>query len=248
MSSENDSPAAPQQAPSVLPEQPRANPFARIGGVFFNPVETMESIARRPDVLVTLLLIVVISIGSNYLAAPHVDITTEMAEQLREQGRSQEQIDETVEAMSKYGSYMTIGSAALMPLWIAIMAGILLISFKLFGGEGTFRQAFSVTSYAWLPLLVKGIIATLLLMRRESVTVSEMMTLVKSNPAFLVDPERKAAVAFLTSIDVFSIFTIFLLVIGFAELARLKRSQSAALIITLWLLYVLGKTGLAAIG
>lgn len=237
---------APPPAP---PEQRKPNPFARMAGVFFNPVQTMQSIGERPDIVVPLLLIIVLSFLTNYLAVPHLDMVSETVEQLREQGMSEEQIEETAERMGSLQKVMGPVSAALMPLWIAIMAGILFLAFKLFGGAGGYKQAFAVVTYAWIPLILKGVIGTILIMQRSGVQISELMTIVKSNPAFLVDPkESRAAFAFLSAIDVFNLFSMFLMIIGFAALARMSRGRSAAIIVSLWLVWVLGKTGLASIG
>lgn len=241
-------PVTPEVAPPAAPEEPKPNPFARLAGVFFNPVATMESIARRPDWLVAMLIVMALSFVTNYLAMPHLDMVTEMTERMSEQGMSEEQIGEATERIEKMQKVMGPVSVALTPVWIALLAGILFLAFKVFGAAGTFKQAFAVTTYAWLPLVLKGILTTLLVMRRSDVQMSELMTIVRSNPAFLVDAkEQPAAFAFLSSIDIFTIFIIFLLVIGFAALARVSRGRAAALIVSLWLIVVLGKTGLASL-
>jgi len=42
--------------------EPKPNPWQRITGVFFSPGETFASIARRPDMTVPLLMIILATI------------------------------------------------------------------------------------------------------------------------------------------------------------------------------------------
>lgn len=236
-------PASPAPEPAVKP-----NPFARMFGVFFNPIPTMKSVAERPDWVVPLLLILVLTFATNFIAAPRLDMVTDMREQMAENGATEEQIDEMAENMGTMQKVMGPLSVVLIPIWISLLAGVIFVAFKMFGGGGTFKQAFAVTTYAWLPLLLKGIIGTVLILNRTDVRMSELANLVKSNPAFLVDmKEQPAAFAFLSSIDVFNLFMVFLLIIGFSQLTRLSRGTSAAIVLSLWLVTVLVKTGLGSL-
>ena len=72
--------------------------------------------------------------------------------------------------------------------------------------------------------------------------------MVRSNLGFLI--ERKASPALqslLESLDVFSFWSLALFVVGFAAAARISRKSAAGVIVALWILYVLGKAGFAAI-
>lgn len=249
MSSDSSNIGAPDLAPPPAGElPPKPNPFARMFGVFFNPVPTMNSVAERPDWVVPLLLILALTFVTNFIAAPRLDMVTDMREQMAENGASEEQIEEMTENMGTMQKIMGPLSVVLIPIWIALLAGVILIVFKMFGGAGTFGQAFAVATYAWLPLLLKGIIGTVLLMNRTDVRMSELASLVKSNPAFLVDmKEQPAAFAFLSSLDVFNLFMVFLLIIGFSQLSRLSRGTSAVIVLSLWLVTVLVKTGLGSL-
>jgi hypothetical protein len=54
-------------------------------------------------------------------------------------------------------------------------------------------------------------------------------------------------VALFSSFDIFSLWAIALLVIGFAAAARISKGTTAGGVIGMWLVYVLGKVGLAAL-
>lgn len=228
---------------------PRPNPFKRIGGIFFSPLETMTDIARRPDWVVALVLLTLLGVALNLYAAPKIDFESEMRVDLEERGLTEEQIDRQMEMVTNVQKFSGVMGAAFILLAIAGIAGILLIAFKMFGGEGRYVQALAVTTYGSYPLLlVKNVLTTALIVPRSTITPSEMVALVKSNPGFLVDAkEAPMAFAFLSSIDVFSIWALFLLTLGFAEASRLSRRQSAILIGSLWGAMVLVKVGFAAL-
>ena len=86
-------------------------------------------------------------------------------------------------------------------------------------------------------------------MTRKSISIEQIQTAVVSNLGFLTSPiDNPARFALLSSIDVFSLWVIVLLVIGFGIVSKLPRAQSIGIVIAFWLIYVIGKTGIAAVG
>lgn len=226
----------------------RPNPFARMGGLVSNPPATMADVAERPDWIVPLLLIVVLSIALNAIAAPHLDLETGMREQLAEQGMSEQQIEgaiERVEAFQKFGAPVT--GVTVIILLLALAALYMLLA-RLFGGEGTFKQYFSVTTYAWLPQLLKGVLVVFLLVRAGMVEPDAMATLLKSNLGFLVDPsEQPVLSALLTSIDLFNFAALALLIFGYARASRLGITKMATIVIASYVVWIVTRMGIAAI-
>ena len=241
-------------APLSAPEPQHKTSFQRIAGALFAPSATFEDIARKPDVLVPLLVLVIISYASIALTMPRIDfdaMLTAQAEQFRAQGRNLS--DEDVERMGRFTTAITkvmgwIGPL-LMVAWYAVVAGIILLVVRMFGGEGSYKQAFSATVYSWFPLLIFSIVSTIVIVSRGSFDPMTAATMVKSNPAFLVDmKEQPVLFSLLSSLDVFTIWTIVLLVIGFAALSKSSRVRSAVIVVSLWLVMILIKIGFAAMG
>ena len=54
-------------APPVPDAEPKPNSFQRIIGVLFSPDSTFKSIARRPDWVVPLVLLLVISLAAGVI-------------------------------------------------------------------------------------------------------------------------------------------------------------------------------------
>jgi len=230
------------------------NAFQRIAGVFFSPVETFADIARKPDILVPLLVILVISYVGTFLSMPHLDwdaMVAQQAEMVKKQNPNVSDAD--IERMGRITKSMTKVMGYMGPILIII--GYLIVALvvwgacRLMGGEGDFKQAFSATLYAHFPRVLLGIIAAVVIMARGMVDPSTLATVVKSSPAFLVDmKEQPVLFALLGSIELFQIWTIVLLIIGFAALTKLSRAKTAAIIISLWVISLVVKVGFAALG
>lgn len=236
---ENIEPVVPQAPPA----EPKPNPFERITGVFFSPVETFNSIAKRPDILVPLLILIVISLAANILVAQRINfasITREAIEQTPNAGQmSAEQIDRAVRFGSAIAKVTTYAAPALQLIVLALVAGIFLMCFRMFGGEGNYKQAFSVLVYGWYPLLLQAIIATAVLMSRHGITAGDLRNPIRSNLAFLADPKTQPfATALLGSLDIFTIWALVLFIIGYAAMSKFSKGKSAAVVISLWVLYV----------
>jgi hypothetical protein len=65
-----------------------------------------------------------------------------------------------------------------------------------------------------------------------------------------VAPEGASAslLAVLSSIDLFSLWSMVLLSLGFAVVARVSRATAATTVVALWAVYVLGKLGWTLVG
>lgn len=243
------------QAPAVVPTpEPEVNPFQRIVGVLTAPLRTFAEIARRPDILVPLILIVVIGYGATFAIMPRMDFDAMMDAQF-EQAKKQNpnMSEEDFERMSKFGTAFAKGIGFVQPLlmivWYVIIAGVLLLAFRMFGGEGTFKQAFSVTLYAWIPYVILAIITTIIVVVKGSFDPITAATLVKSNPAFLVDmKEQMVLYSLLSQLDIFTFWVLALLIIGFSSVSKFSKAKAAAVVIPIWLVLVVIRLGFAAMG
>lgn len=246
----NDS-SAPASAPAVPPAK---SAIERMIGVLFSPGETFADIARKPTFLLPLLLFTVVGYACTFMILPRMDwdsVMAQQAEQMKKQRPNMSEAD--LEQAGKMGKAIGRVTAYIAPLlslvWYLVVALILFGAVRVMGGEGTFKQAFSATLYAWMPLFLFSIILTVVVVARGTIDPMTMATAVKSNPAFLVDmKEQPVLFALLSSLDVFTIWTIVLLIFGFSALSKLSWSKTAAIVVTLWLVMILVKSGFAALG
>lgn len=219
---------------------PKPNAFERIAGVFMSPVETFTSIAQHPDWVVPLLIIFVLSLGAGLTIALRVDFNT-LAREAMEMNPNAAQIpadrlDTSIRFMAATMKVSAFASPVLSLLSLLLVAGVLLVSFRLFAGEGTFLQAFSVTLYAWMPRLIKAVIAVIVIVSRNTISIFDLQNPVMSNLGFLADPKQNPiAYALASSADLFAVWSVILLIIGFSIMSRLSRARSAAIVIGWWI-------------
>ncbi len=227
--------------------------WERLTGVLFSPDETFADIARRPNVLLPLAILFIVSVLSAVVLIPRIDFETTVREQMERNPRtasmSASDLNRAVRFGSAFGKAVGYASPVVAVAVWGIIAGVVLIAFRLFGGEGTYKQAFAVTLYAWFPQLIKSIITTVVAMTKGTIDATQLATLVTSNPAFLVDvKEHPVAFSFLSSFDIFAIWTLVLFIIGFAYVSRMTKAKSATILISLWAVTIFFKVALAAFG
>ncbi|HSP15602.1 MAG TPA: Yip1 family protein [Thermoanaerobaculia bacterium] len=238
--------------PPPVPEESKDS-WQRLGGVLFSPDETFRDIARRPNVLLPLAILFIVSVISAVLLIPRIDFESTVRDQMERSSRaasmSPGDMDRAVRMGAALGKAIGYASPVVaIAIW-AIIAGVMLTAFRLFGGEGTYKQAFSATLYAWIPLLIKSIVTTAVAMTKSTIDAEQIATLVTSNPAFLLDLKvHPIAFSLLSSIDIFAIWTIVLFIIGFAHLSKVSKAKSATIVISLWAVMIIVKLGFAALG
>jgi hypothetical protein len=236
---QDNAPAPPAPDPG-----PKPNPFQRIIGVLFSPGATMESIARRPDWVLPLVLLLITSFAAGLIIAPRVDFASAARESMEQnKNATPEQVEKAVKITTAMGKVFSYLSPVLSLIGLLVIAGVLLLAFRIFGGEGDFKQAFSVTCYASIPTIIKSVVTLIILVARGGIIpATQLATLVRSNLGFLADMKTNPmAFALLSSFDIFSVWFLALLIIGFACLSRLSKTKSAVIIISLWLVVLLLK-------
>jgi hypothetical protein len=197
---------------------------------------------------------IIIGYVTTALTAPRMDfsaITAQQAEQMRKQNPNMSDADiERMERITASFTKVTVWiSPILAVVWYLIIALLLWGGVRLMGGEGTFKQAFSATVYSWFPMVLFGIIVTIVILARGTFDPTQMATIVKSNPAFLVDmKEQPILFSLLGNFDVFTIWTVVLLIFGFTAISKLPKGKVAAIVLVLWVVFILLRLGGAAIG
>jgi hypothetical protein len=230
-------------APTPLaPDSASDSALARLPGVLFSPVGTFESIARRPTWLAPLILWTAMSVGVTAALLPKIDYDQLTRQALQRKGQTvpEDRITSIVEQQKKFGGIFGwvfgVASPALVSLLVAV---VLWGAFKAFGWDTRFAQSFGVTTHAFLPGVLKAAFLLLLITRQETVNPQALGDLLHSNLGFLVPRDSsKPLHSLLQSLDIFSLWSLCLFVVGFAAAAKIRRGAAAGVIVTLWLLAV----------
>lgn len=239
--------------PAVSPEPvtPGADsPLGRVFGAFVAPARTFASITRRPGWVAPLILSTVLSVFATAVLLPRMDFEAAVREQLsaRDETISEERVEKIVAAQKRFSGLAYVWGTLAPTLVALLIAGVFWLSFKAFGWDLSFPQSLGITSHAFLPNLLSAILLILFALRLERLNPADLGDLVRSNPAFFVDRQANPVLyALFQSLDVFSIWVLVLLVLGYSIAARVSRGKAAAIVGSLWALYVVGKAGITAL-
>ncbi len=176
---------------------------------------------------------------------------TEISQQFEKQGVAGDELkDRTNKAMNitqRFAPVLAVVGVVFAVVFYLLVALGLWLALRLAGGEITFKQGFSATLHAMVPTGLKALvlIPVLFVVSPVDPQVLRAGTVLGSNLGFLA-PEgaSHALVALLTSADVFSLWTVALLVLGLSVVARVSKSTSALVVVVGWAVLVGLKVGL----
>lgn len=227
--------------------------LARIGRVLIAPAATFASIARRPGWALALVLLCSTTLVVKLLVEPRIDPES-LAAFLEERGVPADKVDEAVEQqLSPSGARRYVGMVTAFGgagLFYVLTAAIFFAGARLFGGELDFRRALATTVHGLLPFLVATLVAIPVILSRDSISFQETFSgnFLASHAGILAGDDAGAvATALLSSVDLFSIWCIVLLIIGFGTVAKLSRGAAIATVLIPWLIGVAIKVGFAAL-
>ncbi len=239
-------------------EGPRLNFVQRLVGAYVSPQETFEDINRKGSWLGIFLIIAVLAAAMSYLPQRIMDHETYMRKALEANPLTrkmpEDQIQKIVEqpqsAFQKY-SPLVFTPIVILVVYVICAAALLLI-FVLMGGGLNFKKSMTFTIWGMAPPgLVGSLLAIVFMFTKDpdSLDVDPSANVV-SNLGHLVSAKEHGVLhSLLASFDIFTVWTIFLLSIGFsiASGGKISKGKAAVGVIIAWAIYVLGKVGFTAI-
>ncbi len=250
--------ATPPNAAAPMPDTPGMGFVQRLVGAYASPAETFADVNRKPSWFPLYLIMAVLGATLAYLPQVRMDHETYMRKALEmnpmTKNMSEEQIKQIVDrpmnAFQKYSSpfFAAIG---ILVAYLVCAAALLLV-FVLMGGALTYKKSLAVTIWGMAPVgIVGALLAILFMFVKDPDTLDiDASANVASNLGLLVSKKEHAVLhSLLNSIDIFSLWTIILLSIGFsvASEGRLTRGKAATGIVGMWAVYVAIKLGFSAI-
>jgi hypothetical protein len=235
--------------------QPRVNAFGRIIGVFVSPKQTFASIAERPSWVAPLLLMMVLATCVGTLLNTKMNWSEYIRHKAEENSRfaqmSEEQKDQALVEQVKFWSNFSYGIGIVaVPLSTLIFALIYFGAFNLFRGAGVrYGQAFAITAHAFLPTAISSILALIILPLKTYGDVDPENVVATSLKAYLPESAPKPLLALGGSLELFFIWCLILVAIGFsaANPRKVKLGTSLGIVFGLWAVWVLAKVAWAAV-
>ena len=245
-------------SPAVLAGSEEIQPrsfWSRWIGVYFSPAEAFEDIARKPDFIFPLLVIVLSAVAITETMLAKIGMERIIRNSIEMSGQaakmSADQVQQAIDRGKGIGSILAhVGGVLGAPIYLLIVAAIgLAVVNAIFGSPLSFKKAFSVTCYANLC----GFVGALMVL--PMILFGDVEHFNPNNPAptnvgFFLNPleTSKPLLTLASSFDLFTIWFVVLLGIGFSQATggNVKARSVFLVYFGLWMIWVLGKVGWAA--
>ena len=228
----------------------------RVVDTFVAPSKTFTDIRRNASWWVPWLLMSIFGLAMVFVVDKKLGMETAYENQMRTSPKQMDRIeqlppDQKANAMQTGATitrYFAYGSPLLTIIFVAVIAGVLMATFNFgFGAEVKFKQALAISMYAFLPGIIKALIAmgVVGMGAAEGFTFQNM---VASNLGGLVDPTTSHFLyPLLSAIDAFNIWTLVLTGIGYSCVTRVKRGTCMGVVFGWWAVVTLAGAGLGAL-
>jgi hypothetical protein len=226
----------------VAEPQAAISPFGRIIGVFFSPKATFEDIARKPSWLLPVLISTILGIASTVVLNQRMDwrdyITQQIEKSPRAANMPAEQKQKQADMSAKVTVYIVYVAGAIGSVCFAVIVGaVMMLAYNLLAGAGaSFSQSLGIAAHS----LVVGIVSTpiflLVLLLRPKGSIDPENPVATNLAAFLPEESAKWLMTLCKSIDLFTIWILVLIAIGFAAAnpKKLKGSKPYVVAFSVW--------------
>ncbi len=248
--------AAPIGTPTPAP----LSQGARVVNTFFAPSKTFADIRRSASWWLPWLLISVFGMAFWITVDKKVTWEQVVRSEIAKSPTRAAQMEQAPPEQRERGFQMTVagyrymmnyGTPVLALIMLVITAAILLAAFNFgAGAELKFGQSMAIVSYASLPGILYSLLGIVALLAGSNPEGFNMRNPVASNvAAMFMDPsQNKFLYGMASALDVFTIWTIILLAMGFSRNSKVKRGSALGIIIGLYLVWKVAMSALGTLG
>jgi hypothetical protein len=232
----------------VSAEAPAPSFASTLGNMMVAPREAFAGILRRPSPWVPLVAFVVLHVVYLAVWLPKMEPLEMVRNQQEAAGQEVKLPPESAGGFIK--AFSAVITLVAPPLVILAAAGCLLLVFRFFyGGDVTFRQAFTICAWSFLTLAVVTVPLMLLVMGLKGEWSLDPGSILTANAAVLLDRATTAKwlYAAAKAIDLFSFWLMFMLASGFAVALRKPTGSALPGVLVPWLLLTSIGVGIAAL-
>jgi len=231
--------------PSPVPaSEPQAaiSPIGRIFGVLFSPQTTFEDIVRKPSWLLPVVISTLLGIAATVTLNQRMDWRDYISQQIEKNPQaanlSAEQKERQIEVSTKITSAIVYAVGVLgSTLFALVVAAAMMLAYNLLTGAGaSFGQSFAISAHTLVVSLVSTPVLLLVLFLRPKGTIDPENPVATNLAAFLPEETPKWLMVLGKSLDIFTIWMLILLAIGFAAVnpRKLKGSKSYVVAFSVW--------------
>jgi hypothetical protein len=226
----------------------------RVVDVFVAPSKTFTDILRSARWWLPFVLMVIVTLGGAVVVDKQVGYARVAENQIHQSPKQEEKFNDLtpeqraaqLRGMSVGYRYTSYGSFVFILIFVAIEAVLFWASFNFgLGAQTTYGQMFAVGMYAGLPRLLTGLLSIVTLMFGSNADAYDMRNPVGTNLAYYMPDAAPWLKAFLSFFDVIGLWSLALLVIGTAIVAKVSRGKAAAVVVGWWVFGLLVSVGIA---
>ncbi|MDP9267429.1 MAG: YIP1 family protein [Acidobacteriota bacterium] len=248
----------PGTAPTtIVAEKPQLSQPQRIINTFIDPVKTFTDLRRGTAWWMAFIFIAICSYVFVAAVATKIGFEQVNENQMRMNPKQMERIDQmppadrarAMDMGAKITKYISYGFPVVALIVFAITAAILMAIFNFgFGAQVSFGQSLAVVVYASLTGSLKSLLTAIALFAGANPENFTFENPIASNLGFFVDMNAHPVLyRFASSMDVFMIWYVVLLGLGYACISKVKRGTAIGVVAGLWLGWVLIATAIKAI-
>jgi hypothetical protein len=243
----------PQAAPVPAPAE-AGGFFQNLVDLYFAPREAFARIVRRPGFLLPLVCHTALAFGFSSIWMNKVDAKEFVKAQLEEAGRWDQIPADRREgilegAAGRMQVFGWVGPLLFTPIMVVVVAGVLLGIFRFFyASELSFRQSMALVAWPFFAVALVTTPLLLLVFNLKGDWNLNPQDVLQANLGLLLDKSSAAKPlwALFTSVDLFSLWLVFLLAVGFGVASRKTTGSALWGVAIPWLAIVAIKVGWAA--
>jgi hypothetical protein len=240
--------AAPVPPTTAEPTGPGLSEPQRLVNVIVAPRKTFTDLQRNPSWWVPWLISAVFTLIFSIVAVQKIDMARFVQEQIDRSPRAQKRLEnlspeQRAQGMAIQATFTKVGfyAAPIITLVLGlIVAAVLMFVYNfMLGAEVPFPRAMAVVFYAGIP----GVLGTILLIisflaSSDPSTIDISRNPMPTNLGFFMDPEgNKVVYGLASAIDVFKIWFVCLLGLGFSAASSNRKPNTATSITTAFVCY-----------
>lgn len=258
MSAAPTTPVSPTPNPAAAPTQPALSEGARIVNTFIAPSKTFTDLRRSAMWWAPWILISIFSIAFMFTISKQIGFEQIARNQIAHSSRADQfdklPADQQARQISisvMVFKIIAFANPAVVLLFSLIVTVILWATFKVgLAADTTFGQAFAIGMYAGLPGILGAILGIISLFAGVNPEGFDINNPVATNAAYFLDPETtgKFVRGMASSLDLFVIWSIVLIGIGYSCTSKVKRSTAIIVVACMYLVWKLISSGLATLG
>lgn len=243
--------AAPLPGDSALSEP------SRIINAFISPGKTFTDLRCNSSWWAPWILISVVALLFVYTVQVRVGFDQVVRNEIASNPRSEAQLSrlpanqraERLQGITKFTQAVAFASPLTGLIAFVIIAAVLLATFNFGTGASIpFKTSLAVVTYGNLPTVIYSLLGILSLAVGVNPEGFNIRNPVATNPAYFLDlTGNRFVYGMASALDLFVIWTIVLMAIGYSAVSKLKRSTAFGVIIGWYLVWKLVTSGLAVL-